>query len=103
MTTSTEVTAKRRRMARTPQPTTNMGDLAQAQSPARERKPSKLDRMQAMLLREDGASIAEIMLATDWQQHSIRGAMAGALKKRGLAITIEKIDGLRRYRASKAV
>jgi hypothetical protein len=38
--------------------------------------------------------------ATGWQQHSVRGALAGALKKRGLAITSEKVDGVRRYRAA---
>ena len=41
------------------------------------------------------------MTATGWQQHSVRGALAGALKKRGLIITSDKIDDLRRYRASK--
>jgi hypothetical protein len=40
--------------------------------------------------------------ATGWQQHSVRGAMAGTLKKkRGLAITSEKVEGVRRYHASK--
>lgn len=61
---------------------------------------SKLDRVAELLLREAGASIAEMCEATGWQQHSVRGAMAGALKKRGLSITSEKIDGVRRYRAS---
>lgn len=64
--------------------------------------PSRLDRLQQLLMRENGASIAEMVDATGWQQHSVRGAMAGALKKRGLTITSEKIDGLRRYRAVRA-
>ena len=46
-------------------------------------------------------SIAEMVEATGWQQHSVRGAMAGALKKRGLTITSEKVDGTRRYRAEQ--
>ena len=34
------------------------------------------------------------MLATGWQPHTVRGAMAGALKKkRGLTVTSEKIGG----------
>jgi hypothetical protein len=41
----------------------------------------------AMLRRADGASIAEIAEATDWQLHSVRGFFAGALKKR-LAIDV---------------
>ena len=64
--------------------------------------PSKLDQVEALLLGDGGASIAELMAATGWQQHSVRGAMAGALKKRGLAISAEKTDGVRRYSAVRA-
>lgn len=60
---------------------------------------SKLDRLGAMLRAPGGASIAEMIAATGWQQHSVRGAMAGALKKRGLIIGSRKLDGIRRYRA----
>ncbi len=101
MTHIENVTPKRqRRMARELQPQTS-SSTTDAPPATRERKQSKLDLLEAMLLRASGASIAEIMLATGWQQHSVRGAMAGALKKRGLAIASEKIDGMRRYRASK--
>lgn len=65
------------------------------------KQPSKLDQVEALLLAPTGATIADIMTATGWQQHSVRGAMAGALKKRGLTITSDKADGVRRYRASK--
>lgn len=91
---------RQRRMAREPQPQASQSPT-EVLSGARERKPSKLDLLEAMLLQNGGASIAEIMLATGWQQHSVRGAMAGALKKRGLAISSEKVDGTRRYRTSK--
>ena len=64
--------------------------------------PSRLDRLQDLLVRDAGASIAEMVEATGWQQHSVRGAMAGALKKRGLVITSEKTEGVRRYRAQQA-
>ncbi len=63
------------------------------------RAPSKLDALGILLLRKNGASIAEMMKATGWQQHSVRGAMAGALKKRGLTITSQKVDDVRRYNA----
>ena len=63
------------------------------------KKPAtKLDTLERLLKRTNGASIAELTKAIGWQQHSVRGAMAGALKKRGHAITSEKIDGTRRYR-----
>lgn len=60
---------------------------------------SKLDQVAKLLARKNGAAIAEMMQATGWQQHSVRGALAGSLKKRGLVITSEKINGIRRYRA----
>lgn len=68
----------------------------------RPKQPSRLDQITNLLRGADGASIAEMMAATGWQQHSVRGAMAGTLRKRGLVITSEKIDGVRRYRASAA-
>jgi hypothetical protein len=50
--------------------------------------------MIAMLQRMDGPTIAEIVEATGWQQHTIRDAFAGALKKKlGLTIVSEKVDG----------
>lgn len=64
-------------------------------------KPSKLDLVETMLCANGGASIAELMAATGWQQHSVRGVMAGAMKKRCLAIFSEKVDGVRRYRAAR--
>ena len=53
-----------------------------------------------MLRRPQGASIGEIVDATSWVSHSVRGFMAGALKKKlGLAIGSEKDAGKeRRYR-----
>ena len=89
---------KPRRMAREPQVANN----PQQEPKPREKTPSKLDQVQGLLRASTGASIAEIMAATGWQQHSVRGAMAGALKKRGLVITSDKVDGTRRYRASAA-
>ena len=63
--------------------------------------PSKLDGIEALLLGKNGASIGEMIEATGWQQHSVRGAMAGALKKRGLTISSEIVDATRRYRAER--
>ena len=72
--------------------TTDVGDAGA--------KPSRLDQLQTLLTTDAGATIAEMTTATGWQAHSVRGAMAGALKKRGLTISSEKTDGVRRYRAS---
>jgi hypothetical protein len=64
--------------------------------------PSKLDRMVALLSRPEGASLAELIAATGWQAHSVRGALAGSLKKKGHAISSEKLGGERRYRIGAA-
>ena len=59
----------------------------------------KLGLMVALLRRPQGADLSDMMTATGWQQRSIRGALAGALKKyRGFHIVSEKRDGIRMYR-----
>ena len=63
---------------------------------------TKLDRLTALLQSAGGATKSAMMTATGWQAHSVRGAMAGALKKRGLVITSDRIDGVRVYRAGVA-
>ena len=62
------------------------------------RAPSKLDRLIAILLHEEGADMAAMIEATGWQAHSIRGALAGALKKRGHAVSSEKTGDRRIWR-----
>ena len=57
----------------------------------------RLDQLAAMLGESKGASLAEMVVATGWQPHSVRGAMAGALRKRGHVIVSVKADGVRRY------
>ncbi|QIK39035.1 DUF3489 domain-containing protein [Caldichromatium japonicum] len=55
---------------------------------------SKLALVIEMLQRRDGATIHQICAATGWQAHTVRGTLAGALKKRlGLNIVSEKIEG----------
>lgn len=61
------------------------------------RPTSKLDLLVRMLSRPEGASITELAAATGWQAHSVRGALAGSLKKKGHIIRSEKIDGERHY------
>jgi len=53
-----------------------------------------------LLNRPEGASIEDMMQATQWQQHSVRGFLAGTVKKKmGLPLTSSKAEGdVRRYR-----
>ena len=63
-------------------------------TPPTQRKGTKQEALIAMLRTEGGATIDEIVAATNWARHTIRGAMSGALKKKlGLTITSEKVDG----------
>lgn len=58
------------------------------------REGTKQATLIAMLRAPEGATIEEIMAATGWQSHTVRGAMAGALKKKlGLEVTSEKVEG----------
>jgi hypothetical protein len=63
---------------------------------------TKLGRLEGMLRRPEGATIAQIAKALDWQLHSVRGAISGSLKKKqGLTVVAEKSgDGDRIYRIS---
>ena len=58
------------------------------------REGTKQAKLITMLRASDGATIEEIMVALDWAAHTIRGAMAGALKKKlGLEVTSAKVEG----------
>jgi hypothetical protein len=58
------------------------------------REGTKQAQMVGMLKRAEGATLAQIVQVTGWQPHTVRGALAGALKKRlGLTIISEKVEG----------
>jgi hypothetical protein len=60
---------------------------------------TKHGRIIAMLRKPAGATIAAIMTATDWQQHSVRGFLAGIVRKKlGLNLVSEQTDKGRVYR-----
>lgn len=58
------------------------------------RADTKQAAMIALLRRPEGATIDEMVAATGWLSHTVRGAMAGSLKKRlGMEITSQKVEG----------
>jgi hypothetical protein len=69
----------------------------------RPREGTKEALMIAMLRRPEGATVEQIAEAMGWARHTVRGAMAGALKKKlGLTITSEKTEGAARiYRIAE--
>ena len=74
---------------------------AQARAPApksrRTRENTKQATMISMLRRPEGATIGQMASALDWQVHTVRGALAGALKKKlGLTLVSEKVKGAER-------
>ena len=95
MTTDSKTTKARSRRAR-------KEAAAPATPPAEPPPTTKLDQLAALLARREGACIADLTSATGWQPHSVRGALAGSLKRRGLVITSEKVDGVRRYKSGPA-
>ena len=69
---------------------------------SRTRENSKQAQMIELLKRPDGATLNQLVEVTGWQAHTVRGAMAGALKRKlGLTITSDKATGKERtYRIS---
>jgi hypothetical protein len=62
----------------------------------------KLGQVIGMMQRPEGATNAQMQAATGWQPHTVRGAIAGAIKvKLGLSVTAEKTDAGLVYRIAK--
>jgi Protein of unknown function (DUF3489) len=75
-------------------------------SPTRAKPDSKQGQIVALLQQPGGATLDALVKATGWQKHSVRGFLAGTVRKKlKLPLISEKVDGIRTYRigASRAV
>src|SRR3981081_152706 len=63
------------------------------------KRPSKRDEVSAMLRRPEGATVDEVVSATGWQRHTVRGVFSWTLKKKlGLTLASAKEEHGRVYR-----
>ena len=85
--------------------TDSVNMVASARKPRSGKPPeSKQARLIALLKRKRGASIDDMVAATGWQAHSVRGAISGALKKKlGLSIVSEMVSGRGRVYRIQAI
>lgn len=60
--------------------------------------PSKQQQLAALVVRDEGATLDQMIAATGWLPHTTRAALTG-LKKKGYAISSDNVDGVRTYRA----
>ena len=74
------------------------------ETPSSHARTTKLEQCLELLTAPDGATIDELQAATGWQAHSVRGFLAGTVKKKlGLILDSKKAEGdVRRYRVVQA-
>jgi hypothetical protein len=85
--------AKSRSKSKKPAPSAKRKTTSKPQHAAKTRD-SKQTRLIAMLRSPEGATIATMAKTFGWQPHTVRGVLAGALKKKlGLTISSEKVEG----------
>ena len=59
--------------------------------------PSKQQELAALIVRDEGATLDQMVAATGWLPHTTRAALTG-LRKKGYVISSDKADGVRTYR-----
>ena len=95
--TNTRKTKASKKAAKAKKSTKKTAKPTKAKAP---KSGSKAEKVLELMRRNDGATLAEIAKATDWQNHSIRGFVSGHItKKLGLKVESTKSEaGERTYR-----
>lgn len=89
---------KRGRTPAADAPTGKLTGKTSSQGARSDKPTSKRDQLAALLVRDEGATLAQMQEATGWLPHTVRAALTG-LKKLGYGIDSDKAEGLRTYRA----
>ena len=82
----------------------NKGGTAHSHGNRGKQRKTKTAALVALLTRKEGASLEELQSASGWQPHSVRGFLAGTVKKMsGVSLSSEKPEkGARRYRVQQS-
>lgn len=93
-------TTKARKLKAAARPRKKATPTQKAKS-AKAKSETKCDQVLALLRRPGGVSITAMAKATGWQKHSVRGFLAGTIRKKlGLNLESKKQDGERLYRVT---
>jgi hypothetical protein len=96
-------TVARTRTKVTPPEQGSRADAKSAPTQTTKRSPTKQDTVLGMLRQPKGTTVTAIAKATDWQQHSVRGFLAGVVKKKlKLKLASQMVGEERVYSISKA-
>ena len=79
-------------------PMITAGDRQAASVEPAAKPPSKQQQLASLLVRDEGATLDEMSAVTGWLPHTTRAALTG-LKKKGYALSSDKVEGVRTYRA----
>jgi predicted ArsR family transcriptional regulator len=70
------------------------GEPPMAKDQEKHARPTRAAKVTSLLMRHNGATLAEMAKIVDWQPHSVRGFMSGALKKKQGLDVASKRSGL---------
>jgi len=90
--TAPQPARRRRRMAREPHAQPAEPQAADTATAAPVRLESKASLVRRLLQRPEGATLEQLVAATDWLPHTARAALTG-IKKKGAAVTSDKVEG----------